>query len=286
MAMLLHEDIKTHNVLSGGGSGIGLMAAQALAANGAKVYISGRTKEKLDRVVEQYGKNVVGEIIGIQADVNHKQGIQDLFGEISKREKCLCILVNNAGVSSEHLDKEEATGAKGTRKSWFEKGSSSFEDWQKTFNTNVSSIFFMTSAFLPLLEKSTETHKGWSSAVINVTSISGMIKSSQAHFAYNASKGAAIHLNRMLANEIVTSGMKIRVNSIAPGVFPSEMTTKESDENQKSGIPKEDWEGRVPAGRAGKDEDMASTVLFVATNQYLNGQNIAVDGGYTLAAGL
>lgn len=112
-----------------------------------------------------------------------------------------------------------------------------------------------------------------------------MIKSAQRHFSYNASKAAAIHVNRLLAAELAEAGVRVRVNSIAPGVFPSEMTTGSSDHTQKSELDKGKFEGMVPAGRPGKDEDMAQTVLFVACNQYLNGQNLAVDGGYTLAAG-
>ena len=118
-----------------------------------------------------------------------------------------------------------------------------------------------------------------------LTTPTGMVKTSQHHPHYNASKGAAIHLNRLLANEIQENGLKTRVNSLAPGVFPSEMTTEESDENQKSQIPKEKFEGKVPAQRPGHDRDMANAVLFAVTNQYFNGQNFAVDGGYTLAAG-
>lgn len=149
------------------------------------------------------------------------------------------------------------------------------------------SRFFTTTAFLPLLQKSTELHEGWSGTVINISSISGMVKSAQHHFAYNASKAAAVHLTRMLAAEIAENGIKVRVNSIAPGVFPSEMAAEDgSDENQKSHIPREKYADKVAAGRPGKDEDMAQTVLFFAANQYLNGQTLAVDGGYTLAAGL
>ena len=143
----------------------------------------------------------------------------------------------------------------------------------------------MTSAFLPLLQKATDAIPGWSSTVINITSISGIVKASQHHFAYNASKAAAIHLTKMLAHEIYTSGLKIRVNNIAPGVFPSEMTAEESDEKQKSKLPKEKYEQKVPAQRPGNDRDMGSAVLFAATNQYLNGQTVVVDGGYVLATG-
>lgn len=70
------------------------------------------------------------------------------------------------------------------------------------------------------------------------------------------------------------------------GVFPSEMTAGgESGANQKSHIPKDKFEGKVPAGRPGNDRDMAQGILFCAANQYLNGQTITIDGGYTLAAG-
>ncbi len=69
------------------------------------------------------------------------------------------------------------------------------------------------------------------------------------------------------------------------GVFPSEMTAGDSDANQKSYVPKDKYEDKVPAARPGNDRDMAGTVLFCATCQYLNGQTITVDGGYTLAAG-
>lgn len=90
----------------------------------------------------------------------------------------------------------------------------------------------------------------------------------------------------MLASEIASNGHKIRVNSLAPGVFPSEMTTDGSDEYQKSHIPTEKYAEKVPAARPGRDVDMAQGVLFAVTNQYLNGQNFAIDGGYTLAAGM
>ncbi|EWZ39014.1 gluconate 5-dehydrogenase [Fusarium oxysporum f. sp. radicis-lycopersici 26381] len=271
-------------LVTGGGSGIGLMATQALAVNGAKVYITGRTKEKLDTVVEKYGKNIAGEIIPIQADVGNKEGIQKLYEEYSSRENCLCILVNNAGISSNSFQ-VEADSAQEMKENLFDNKDATFEDWNSTYNTNVTGLYFTTAAFLPLLQKSSEKHQGWSSTVINISSISGLIQKSQHHFAYNASKGAAVHLTRMLAAEIVSNKLKIRVNGIAPGVFPSEMTTDGSDEAQKSFIPKEKYAEKVPAGRAGKDQDMAATVLFFATNQYLVGQTVAVDGGYTIAAG-
>ncbi|KAM0330839.1 hypothetical protein ACHAQA_003794 [Verticillium albo-atrum] len=273
-------------LVTGGGTGIGLMATQALAANGAKVYITGRTKEKLDNVVETYGKDIRGTIIGLPADVTRKDEIARLVRELEARESCLCVLVNNAGVSSASFEVESDSGSDMKRK-LFDDGAADFDDWLSTYQTNVPAGYFLSTSLLPLLEKSTEKHAGWSSTIINITSISGMIQKSQHHFSYNASKAAAIHVSRMLAHEIAQNGVKVRVNSLAPGVFPSEMTTKESaDAAQKSQIPKEKYESKVPAARPGRDEDMAGAILFFATNQYLNGQNVAVDGGYTLQAGM
>ncbi|RAL15601.1 SDR family NAD(P)-dependent oxidoreductase [Aspergillus homomorphus CBS 101889] len=270
-------------LITGGGSGIGLMATQALATNGSKVYITGRTSEKLQRVAELYGKSTKGEIIPLTADVTDKASIQKLVQEISSRESRLDILINNAGISSS-TQTTEHENAEDLSKALFDE-SSSPEEWESVYRTNVVHPYLVTSAFLPLLQKGSEQAKGWSSTVINITSISGIVKVSQHHFAYNASKGAAIHLTKMLAHEIASSGLRIRVNNIAPGVFPSEMTAGESDEKQKSSLEKEKYEGKVPAARPGKDEDMASAVLFASTNQYLNGQTIVVDGGYVLAAG-
>ncbi|KAI1804005.1 NAD(P)-binding protein [Daldinia bambusicola] len=274
-------------LVTGGGSGIGLMATQALVANGAKVYITGRTKEKLDRVAELYSEKGDGQgsIVPIQCDLTDKSQIANLAKEVSSREECLCILVNNAGISGATMQTEAEGSAEDMKKNLFDAEQSTMEDWTDVYRTNVAQIFFATTAFLPLLQKSSQKHPGWSGTVINISSISGLVKTAQHHFAYNASKSAACHLTRMLAAEVAANKLKIRINSIAPGVFPSEMTADGSNEDQKSHIPKEKYESKVPAGRPGKDDDMAQTVLFFAANQYLNGQIVAVDGGYTLAAG-
>lgn len=260
------------------------MATQALAVNGAKVYIVGRTKEKLDTVAQTYGKDIEGSIIPIQGDVTSKEDIARLYKEISSKEPSLHILVNNAGVSGDTVSPESSSASE-MKSNLFDAAAATFDDWTFTYKTNVASVYFMTSAFLPLLQKSTDSTPGWSAAVINTSSISGLVKSAQHHFSYNASKAATIHLNRMLAAEIAEQGLKIRVNTIAPGVFPSEMTADESDEHQKSHVDKDKYKDKVPAQRPGNDVDMAQTVLFFANNQYLNGQVVAVDGGYTLAAG-
>ncbi|CAI7645748.1 unnamed protein product [Penicillium palitans] len=181
----------------------------------------------------------------IAADITSKESIQKLVDEISAKESKLHILINNAGTSSPTQNTDQGD--------------------PKALEQRAS------TASLVQLSASRR--------------FQGLVKTAQHHFAYNASKAAAVHLTKMLAHEIVSSQLKNRVNNIAPGVFPSEMTTDESDEKQKSTIPKEKFEGKVPAGRPGKDEDMASAVLFTVSNQYLNGKTIAIDGGYLLAAG-
>ena len=105
------------------------------------------------------------------------------------------------------------------------------------------------------------------------------MRESQGHFAYNAAKGATVHLSKLMSAEFEKA--EVRVNSIAPGYFPSEMTMKGSDEDNKSRMPAEKVQekGHVPAQRPGSDEEMAQAVIFLTKNMYVNGEVIAVDGG-------
>ena len=249
------------------------------------MYIVGRTEEKLQEVAERYGKNTPGQIIPLAYDVSKKDQIEALYKDFHSREKCCCVLINNAGIMGGTYQ-TEASSAEEMKKNLFDNSDATVDEWTGLYKTLVAQIYFMTTAFLPLLAHSTQTHPGYSGTVINIASISGMVKIFQHHPAYNTAKAAAIHLGRMLASEIANNNLKIRVNTISPGVFPSEMTAGDSDDAQKSHIEKQKYEGKVPAARPGKDEDMASAILFCVANQYLNGQNIVVDGGYTLAAGL
>jgi NAD(P)-dependent dehydrogenase (short-subunit alcohol dehydrogenase family) len=132
-----------------------------------------------------------------------------------------------------------------------------------TMQTNVAAGFFMSMAFLPLLAKGQQNApNGDTSSVINVSSISGAMKgSSMGQPAYAASKAAFTHVSRMLAT--LFKDTKVRVNVIAPGLFPSEMTAGKSDEHNKSQLP----EGSTnPAGRKGEDTDMAATALLLASH--------------------
>ncbi|KAK3952692.1 hypothetical protein QBC32DRAFT_135865 [Pseudoneurospora amorphoporcata] len=275
-------------LVTGGGTGIGLMNAQALAANGARVYITGRRFEVLENAAREHSpEEGNGKIIPIgPCDVTDKDSLQKLVDDLSSREKHLNLLVCNAGISGPKADPGVSDSAKDIAQELWSK--ESFSDWSSVFTTNVSSVYFTTVAFLPLLQACSNSEAnpqgGHSSHmagnVIVISSMSGIMRHAQKHFSYNASKGATVHLTKLMSTEFEKTG--VRVNSIAPGYFPSEMTTGESDEKNKSELSDEKVKGhghKVPAERAGHDEEMAMAVLFLARDRYVNGSVICVDGG-------
>lgn len=267
-------------VVTGGATGIGLMAAQALAANGARVYITGRRIEALENAAKTHSTANTGEIIPVgPCDVTNKEDLENLVAQISTKEKHINLLVTSAGISGPKAEPDSDIASELKDKLF---NNESFSEWSDTYNTNVSSVYFTTVAFLPLLQAGKESHGHLSASVIVISSMSGIMNHAQGHFSYNAAKAATIHLSKLMAYEF--KGVGVRVNSIAPGYFPSEMTTKESDHNQKSEMPKEQIEekGHVPMNRAGTDEEMAQGVIFLSKNKYVNGEVIAIDGGVLL----
>ncbi|RYO54390.1 hypothetical protein AA0116_g9791 [Alternaria tenuissima] len=258
-------------LVTGGGTGIGLMITQALVANGAKVYITSRRDEVLKKTEELYGGGGPGQIIPLQADVSEKDDVKRLYDEMCQKEpKGIQILVNNAGIARDDNTKFSANGQPNMEDAQaisdhFLK--SQPENWADTMKTNVGSIFWMSMTFLPLLAKGGQVTPGYTSQVINVSSISGYMKgSSNGQFSYASSKAAATHLSRMLATTFV--GTK--------------MTTGSSDEDNKSRI---ESGMSNPAGRPGADTEMAATVLMLAGpgGVFYNEQVMYPDGGSTLS---
>lgn len=244
---------------------------------GAKVYITSRRQEVLDTAVKSHNPEDGGQIIALSpCDVTKKADLEKMYEELSKKEKYINLLVAAAGISGEKAepDADKATDMKA--KLW---DNETFEGWAETYNTDVSAVYFTTVVLLPLLQAGTETHGHLSASVIVISSMSGIMRHAQGHFSYNAAKGGTVHLTKLMSAEF--QQLRVRVNSIAPGYFPSEMTAKESDEKQKSQLPDEKIQekGHVPQGRAGQDEEMAQAVLFLTKNSYVNGEIIAVDGG-------
>ncbi|KAI8632149.1 NAD(P)-binding protein [Xylariaceae sp. FL1651] len=268
-------------VVTGGGSGIGLMATQALAANGAKVYITGRRMEALETAAKEHQpKSGEGQIVPIgPCDVTKKEDLERLVEDISKKEKYINMLVCNAGVSGPKAEPEHSDAGDLRARLW---NNEDVSQWQDTYQTNVTAVYFTTVAFLPLLQAAMHP-KGplepYSASVLTISSMSGIMRHAQGHFSYNTAKGATVHLTKLMSAEFQKTG--IRVNSIAPGYFPSEMTAKESDDRQKSHVPEEKIQekGHVPLERPGRETEMGMSVLYLAKNQYVNGEIIAVDGG-------
>lgn len=261
-----------------------IQATQALAANGAKVYIVGRRLEALENAAKSHNPNFTsgGKIIPLgPCDVRKKTDLEKIVHELrtTHGEKHINLLMCNAGIAGPKAEPEPENAEDLKKTLW---DNESVEAWGETFETDVSSVYFTTVAFLPLLQASLEPDgpmERFSPSVITTSSMSGMMRHAQGHFSYNAAKAATVHLTKMMSAEFQQTG--IRVNSIAPGYFPSEMTAKSSDDRQKSHVPQEKIEekGHVPAMRGGRDEEMGMTVLFLAKNGYLNGQIVAVDGG-------
>jgi len=264
------------------------MTAQAFACQGAKVYIASRRKSVLENAVDTWGNTLAhpqGQLIAVECDITDKKSISGLVEELKRRgEKNVDVLVNNAGVSlgSSEVEKGDETAEELSEELFGE----DLGKWEEVYRTNVIGHFFTTAAFIPLLAATSTIHPGRTAAVINTSSMSGITRTSQHHFKYNVSKAADIHLTTLLAQELRRNAVNVRVNSVAPGIFPSEMTVKEeSDETNKSTIPTgEDYGEKkgIPAGRPGSEEDMAQAVLMLACNQYAYGQTIAIEGGYLL----
>ncbi|GAB1521865.1 hypothetical protein RhiTH_004964 [Rhizoctonia solani] len=243
-------------LVTGGGTGIGLMITQALAANGAKVYIGSRRNEVIEKAADEHGNKLQGEVIPAGRSGPKSPFFLDESAPENKDPHTL---------GSSMFDAEE------------------FEEWSQLYTINASSIFFVTTAFLGLLHKASEERGAWSAGIINTSSISGQMKRSQNHFAYNSAKAASIHLTKMFSTELAIKGIPVRVNSISPGMFPSEMT---GHQGQYMSGEKADSIGKgitgVPMKRGGSETDIAGVALFLASpaSYYITGQIVTVDGGY------
>ncbi len=242
-------------LVTGGSRGIGLMIARGFLESGAKVYISSRKKEVCDETARQLKD--AGDCVSIPADVSSGAGCAALAKEVAAREPRLHILVNNAGA---------AWG--GTLADYSEAG------WDKVFNTNVKSIFFLTRELLPLLERAASPSDP--ARVVNIGSIDGLKAPFLETYAYPASKAAVHHMTRDLAVKL--SGKHITVNAIAPGPFQSQMTKWMLENFQDR------FEQTCPLQRIGCPADMAGVAIYLSSRAgaYVNGVTIPVDGGYSI----
>jgi len=268
-------------VVTGGGTGIGLMQTLALTTQGAKVFIVSRNLEKLQDVAQKYGSASNGQIIPVQGDISNKQDIEKVIAEIDRQAPGgVNILINNAGIAGEG-SREGFELSEDPAKMKAQLWKSEFDEWTSIFQTNVASYYFVSAAFLPLLSKGAKSTKGYSSQIINVSSISGLLKSSSGgQYAYAASKAALVQMSKVMAKEFLP--LRIRVNQIAPGIFPSEMTAGSSDPStHKSDLSDSSQGDGLPAKRTGNESDMGAATLYLASygGVFLNSQILHPDGG-------
>ncbi|WWC66349.1 uncharacterized protein I206_100250 [Kwoniella pini CBS 10737] len=276
-------------IVTGGGTGLGLCTASALAANGAKVYITGRRLEPLEKAAREASpKEGGGQLIPIQADASTKEGIQKMREVIESKEKWVNVLINNHGVSLGHADPNAVEQTpEALSKEMFE--NESFESWLNAYQINTASYYFTSFAFLPLLSAA-KTVGGYPEPgnILNLGSVSGITKTSQkGQFSYNANKAATISLSHQLATEFARRNLNIRVNVICPGYYPSGMNTMQgqyaggSDESLE--FARKKW--GIPFGRAGNAVDYAQAIFSLIANQYVTGAELVIDGGWLLVQG-
>ncbi|KAL1306151.1 hypothetical protein AAFC00_004261 [Neodothiora populina] len=262
-------------VVTGGATGIGLMITKALALNGAhKVYIVGRRKDKLDEACK-----ISPNIVSIVGDVTNKESLKSMAAQIKSETGFINLLVANSGsMGPSNAIKSGDAPLADYAKAGFE------QDWDafnSCMNVNVAAVMFTAFAFMELLDEGNKRNiiPETSSQIVVTASIGGFNKQGNMSMAYKSSKAAVTLMAKSLATELIP--YNIRVNSLAPGIFPSDLATflyPGIDDPTKLGSFKKDY---VPATRAGKDEDMAGTALYLASRAgaYLNGLSLVIDGG-------
>ncbi|KAK7460512.1 hypothetical protein VKT23_009232 [Stygiomarasmius scandens] len=266
-------------LVTGGGTGIGLMIAEQLSKNGAKVYITGRRIEVLQKVAAE-SKNT---LIPMQMDVSDKESILNAAKTIEDADGKLDILINNAGILGPFypfiFDKSAPEHAT-LGDSLFSQ--TSFDQWKDVFQTNTFAVYFVTMGFLSLLEKGARL-RGETSSVVNISSNVSTMKLSFGSFIYGASKASVDHLTSTMATEFALSNIPVRVNCVAPGPFPSQITgSRDVLDSMVVKMP-----GAInppPLLRAGREHEIGMAVSFLSSSagEYTNGIVMRVDGGLSL----
>ncbi len=239
-------------LVTGGTRGIGRAMVEAFAAAGARVAFTYRssteTAEALKAELEAKGV----EVLSFQSDAASYEGAEETIKTIIDTWGSIDVVVNNAGVTRDGLMIRMSE-----------------EDWDTVIGTNLKSVFnFSKAAYRPMMKQ-----RG--GKIINISSVVGVMGNpGQANYA--ASKAGIIGFSKSLAKELGSRG--VTVNVIAPGYVATDMTAALSDKGQEAML------GAVPLGRPASPEDVANSVLFLASPaaDYITGHVLHVDGGLAM----
>lgn len=242
-------------IITGAGSGQGAVEAKLFAKEGAKVVLTGRRMEPLEKVAEEI-KSAGGDAIAVKHDVASEADWQDVIQKTIEAYGSLHILVNNAGIALIKTAEE-----------------TTLEDWHKVMDTNATGTFLGIKHAIP------EMRKAGGGSIVNISSIAGILGLGAA--AYNASKGAVRTLTKNVAADYAKEN--IRVNSVHPGVIITPMTQEFLDDPDS----KANFEAMTPLPRLGIPEDVAYGVLYLASDEssFITGTELIIDGGVVACKG-
>lgn len=237
-------------IITGAKQGIGLGIALAFAKEGCNVVISDLHQAECEKVAKKIQKFGV-KTLAIACDVSKKIEVDNLINETTKKFGKLDILVNNAGIFP-FVSFSEMTE----------------EDWDKVLDTNLKSIFLCSQAAIKKMKAGGK--------IVNISSIASLV-GFEGLVHYCASKAGVNGMIRALALEL--AGKKINVNAVAPGVIETPGAAKGMTDDVKKGTI-----GTIPWKRMGTPDDIAQATVFLASDKsnYITGQVLVVDGGWTL----
>jgi NAD(P)-dependent dehydrogenase (short-subunit alcohol dehydrogenase family) len=237
--------------ITGGNSGIGLATAKLFVAEGARVAITGRNQTTLEAAAKELGPNA----IAIVADANDVAATERAVAEAVKKFGKLDIVFANAGIPG-------STPIGGT----------TLEAFESVIRTNITSVFFTVQAAVPHLNDG-------GSIILNGSVIS--VLGNPGYAAYAASKAGVRGMARVMASELAPRG--IRVNVVAPGAAKTPIWNGAAPTAEAFAVLDQRISRSIPLGRLGEAEEVAKTVLFLASDDAsnVNGAEIFVDGGST-----